>query len=121
MKRRRRSSRACSASRSGGWLAHGKQGALPALKSLRLYNCEIGDEGMKALMAAADGGGLSNLEILGIQMNNTVGEEGIEALADAIDKGVLPSLTRVAVSAEHEFHPRLRAACAQRRVQLSRA
>ena len=48
---------------------------------------------MKALMAAADGGGLSKLdehlvlsklENLDIAFNDTIGEEGIEALAEAI-------------------------------------
>ena len=86
---------------------------------------------MKALMAAADGGGLSKLETLDIAFNDTIGEEGIEALAEAIEYaqisrrclkweyiyGTLPSLGELVMDME-QINARLRAACEDQGVEL---
>ena len=60
--------------------SHGlEKGALPQLKALRLWRNEIGGEGMKALMAAAGGGGLVTLETLDVEFND-LSAEAIDAL-----------------------------------------
>ena len=78
----------------------------------------IGDEGMKALMAAANEGWLAKLTGLFLTDNNQIGQEGLEALADAIDTGRLASLRILEVDEEHKENPRLKAACKKRRVRF---
>jgi len=90
---------------------------VPALKALRLHKNRIGDEGVKALMAAAGGGGLAKLERLDIDQNE-YDEAGLDAMAEAIEKANLPSLQSLYVDREHRENPRLVAACEQRGVEL---
>ena len=67
---------------------------------------------------------LAKLERLSIH-NNLFGEEGGEALAEAINTGDLPSLRELltqpsqAIDGLHREHPRLKAACMKRGIQLS--
>ena len=68
-----------------------REGALPELIDLDVHHNLCGDEGMKALMAAAGHGRLAKLERLNVA-ENVCSEEGVEELADAIDKAHLPSL-----------------------------
>ena len=97
--------------------------------SLALYRNPIGDEGVKALMAAADHGRLAKLEILWLgdmSMQPQFGEEAVHAIADAIDppsdprvgQGRMPLLEELWVSREHTNNPRLIAACNWRRIRL---
>ena len=72
---------------------------------------------MKALMAAANRGGLAKIVWFDLYAND-FGAEGVVALADAINEGNLPSLQRMGVPREHAENPRLKAACEQQRVDF---
>ena len=84
---------------------------------LYLWSNNFGDEGLKALMAAAGGGRLAKLRDLDVDMI-AFGEEGIGVLADAIEKDVMPSLKQLVVPSPHELNPRLIAACEEKNVTL---
>ena len=71
---------------------------------------------MKALMAAANRGGLAKLEVFDSFWND-FGAEGTVALAGAINEGNLP-LYKVVVPREAAENPQLSAACEQQRVEL---
>ena len=66
--------------------------ALPKLERLHLNESEIGDEGLKALMAASCRWRAREAEFLNVR-DNQLSEEAIEALAEAIENGTLPSRT----------------------------
>ena len=95
-----------------------EKGALPNLTHLLLYNNSIGDEGLKALMAACSGR-LSKLERIDLERNN-ISDEGVEAIADALDKGELPSLKDLRLPQQTENFSRLIAACVNRSFLLLR-
>ena len=87
------------------------------LTTLELECNQIGDEGMKALMAAARGGALSKLKRLDVD-GNQCGQAYLDAIAEAIEDGHLPSLEVLVVNTEDKEHPRLKAACKKRRVRF---
>ena len=80
-------------------------------QELHLWHNQIGDEGIKALLAEGNGGGaFERLTRLDLD-HNDLSEEGVEALAEAIENGKLPSLGELCLRIEHIYNERLRAAC----------
>lgn len=67
---------------------------LPRLTKLTAYASKIGDQGTKALAAAASIGALSQIGMLSLR-KNFIDDEGIIALAGACD--MMPRLTTLAI------------------------
>ena len=100
---------------------HCDKQALPALTHLFLYNNNIGDDGVKALMAVAARGRLQKLEYLYfsvfVSSDDKCDETTAEAIADVIEDGQLPALRQLSVFLEQR-HPRLAALCDERDIDL---
>ena len=77
----------------------------------------IGDDGVKALMAAAGGGRLAKLKVLNLRGNNDISEVGFDAIAEAIELDWLPSLGALFID-PLLASPRLKVACVTYGVQL---
>ena len=94
--------------------------ALPKLRELYLqanFSPGFGGAGVKALLAAAGRGKLSNLQVITLDYTD-IGEEGVEAIAETIEEGNLPSLTHLTVDDEYA-NLRLTAACIARGIHLN--
>ena len=96
-----------------------KAAAPPVAAVAHLHNNRIGDDGVKALMAAAQAMMLYGLEDFSLE-NNEFGLAAVEALADAIINDTLPYLKLLFINRDHRQHSGLKAACRIRGIRWER-
>ena len=74
--------------------------------------------GSRAQVAAAESGGMSELNFIALQANQ-LANKGMSRFAAVISSGWLPQLKKVNVDEKFERHPPLRVACLGRDIEIA--